>query len=521
MELIKFNKDARNSLKRGVDTLANAVKVTLGPKGRNVVINKHNGIPSVTKDGVTVARNVEIDGEFETIGAKLVKEVASKTNMIAGDGTTTATILAQAMINEGLKYLNKGVSPVDIKHGMDKAVDYILEDLKNESHDINSTESIAHVASISANDKELGKLIANAMAEVGNDGVITVDNSNSFEHQIEVVKGMQFSNGYVSPFMTNVGNNAEYEDVHILITDKRLETLQDVKSILERLATYNIKQLVIIADDIIGEALTTLVVNKTQGGFKTVAIKAPGFGDSKKDFLQDIATLTGGSVMSEDVGLKIDDVKIEHLGSAGKVVVTKDSTMIVEGDGNQSKINERITKIKDEIKTLSTAYEKDKLKERIAKLTGGVAIIKVGANSDVEAGEIKDRIEDALNSTRAAIEEGIVCGGGLTLAKLADGLDTKIGTNKGQKYGVSIVKNALKLPFLQILDNASLPSKKIYRKVKKRGFDVGYNPVTNYLEFFLTSGVIDPVKVTRTALQNASSVASMFLTTECVLTKKD
>ncbi len=521
-KLIAFNKEAREKMKAGVDQLANAVKVTLGPKGRNVVLDKGYGAPTVTKDGVSVAKEVELEDPFENIGAELVKEVASRTNDVAGDGTTTATVLAQSLITEGLSYLHKGANPLDMKRGIDKAVTTVVEALKQESQKIEGKEKIAQVASISANDKELGNLIAEAMEEVGPDGVITVEESQSFGFSIETVKGMQFDKGYLSPYMiTNTEKLvAEYEDAMILITDKKISSVQDIVPLLEQLASQGKKELVIIAEDVDGEALTTLVVNKLRGAFHTLAVKAPGFGDRRKENLQDIAIMTGGTVVSDELGLTLQNVTIEHLGRAGKVIATKEDTTIVEGKGEAAALEERVAILRKQIEATDSDFDKEKLQERVAKLVGGVAVIKVGAASEVEMKEIKDRIEDALNATRAAVEEGIVAGGGLTLAKLASALDETSGVNADEKNGIAIVRDALKLPFLQILENAAKNADKIYKEVAAGNFAQGYNPVTEQLEDFIATGVIDPTKVTRSALQNAASVAGMFLTTEAVITTK-
>lgn len=521
-KIIKFNKEARESLKKGVDQLADAVKVTLGPKGRNVILDKGYGAPVVTKDGVSVAKEIELEDKFENIGAELVKEVASKTNDVAGDGTTTATVLAQSLIAEGLNHLNKGINPLEIKRGIDKAVDEIVRGIKEEAQTIEGKEKIAQVASISANDAQLGNLIAEAMQEVGADGVITVEESQSFGFSIETVKGMQFDKGYVSPYMiTNTEKLlAEYEDAMILLSDKKISTVQEIVPLLEQLASQGKKELVIIAEDVDGEALTTLVVNKLRGAFHTLAVKAPGFGERRKEMLQDIAVLTGATVISDEIGLTLQQVTIEHLGRAGKVIATKETTTIVEGKGEASRIEERVALIRKQIEASDSDFDKEKLQERLAKLVGGVAVIKVGAASEVEIKEIKDRIEDALNATRAAIEEGIVAGGGLTLAKLATRLNDSLGSTEGEKHGVAIVRDALKLPFLQILENGALPADKLYKEVKAGNFEKGYNPMTATFENFIETGVIDPAKVTRSALQNAASIASMFLTTECVITDK-
>ncbi|MCC6639165.1 chaperonin GroEL, partial [Candidatus Falkowbacteria bacterium] len=519
-KVIKFNKEARESMKRGVDVLADAVKVTLGPKGRNVVLDKGYGAPVVTKDGVSVAKEVELEDKFENIGAELVKSVASKTNDVAGDGTTTATVLAQSLIREGLEHITKGINPLDVKKGIDSAVDVVVKGLQAMSQKIEGSQKIAQVASISANDKELGALIAQAMQEVGTDGVITTEESQSFGFSIETVKGMQIDRGYVSHYMVTNPEKliAEYQNPYILVTDAKITSIQDILPLLEAMAASGKKELVIIAEDVDGEALTTLVVNKIRGMFHALALKAPGFGERRKEYLGDIAALTGATVISSDLGLTLQNATVEHLGRAGKVTSTKETTTIVDGKGDKNRLEERVTLIKRQIENTDSEFDKEKLQERVAKLTGGVAVIKVGAASEVEIKEIKDRIEDALNATRAAIAEGIVQGGGLPLAQLALTIDDAHGSNEGQKVGMRIVREALRLPLLQILDNAGLDAKKLYKQILDEKFARGFNPLSEQFENFIETGVIDPTKVTRTALQNAASIASMFLTTEVVIT---
>jgi len=521
-KIIKFDREARELLQQGVDILAKAVKVTLGPKGRNVVIEKGFGAPVITKDGVTVAREIELEDKFQNIGAELVKEVASKTNDVAGDGTTTATVLAQAMISSGMKVINDGHNPLDVKHGMDKAVNFIVSELKKISQAINSKEKIAQVASISANDKEIGNLIADAMQQVGNDGVITVEEGHSFGLSIEVVKGMKFDKGYISPYMVTKADKmtAEYQDAFILITDKKISSVQEILPLLEKLVQSGKKELVIIAEDVDGEAQTTLIVNKMRGAFSTVAIKAPGFGDRRKSMLADIAILTGGTVISEDLGMTLDKAEIEHLGRAGKVVVTKDDTTIVEGKGNTAAVEERVAQLRSELESTESDFDKDKIKERIAKLVGGVAVIKVGAASEVEIKEIRDRIEDALNATKAAVEEGIVAGGGLALLQSSQKLSELVSINEAERAGISIIAKAVELPLKQIAENAGKSGSSILKKVRAENFVKGYNAATDEFVDMIEAGIIDPTKVTRYALQNAASISSMFLTTEAVISEK-
>ncbi|MFH1188103.1 MAG: chaperonin GroEL [bacterium] len=532
-KIIKFNEDARSALKRGVDQLANAVKVTLGPKGRNVVLDKGYGSPVITKDGVTVAKEVELEDKFENIGAELVKEVASKTNDVAGDGTTTATILAQSMINEGLKLVSSGVSPIDIKNGIDKKVEEVIKNLAKMSKPVSTKEDIAQVASISANDKEIGNIIAEAMEAVGKDGVITVEESQSFGVEKEVVEGMQFDKGYVSPYMiTNAERmEAAMDDVPVLITDKKISSIQEILPLLEKLAQSGKKDLVVIAEDIEGEALATFVVNKLRGAFNVLAVKAPGFGDRRKAMLEDIAILTGAKVISEEVGLKLENVDVEMLGSARKVVATKENTTIVEGKGEQKAIDARVAQIRKEIEASDSDFDKEKLQERLAKLSGGVAVIKVGAATETEMKEKKHRIEDALAATKAAVEEGVVPGGGVALAVASNALSELIETSdkenilNGVQAGDQIVKNAVLEPIKQIAANAGEDGSVVLFHVaseqKKTGNQkIGYNAALDKYEDMMEAGIVDPTKVTRFALQNAASAASMFLTTECVITDK-
>ncbi len=522
---IIFDEEARSSLKAGVDKLANAVKVTLGPLGRNVVIDKSFGAPTITKDGVSVAKEVELEDKLENIGAEMVKEVASKTNDVAGDGTTTATILAQAMIAEGLKLVSSGVNPLEIRKGIEKKVAKIVKSLKEISKQISSREEIAQVASISANDKEIGGIIAEAMEAVGRDGVITVEEGQSFGVEKEVVEGMQFDKGYVSPYMiTNADSmKAEFEDPYILITDKKVSGIQEILPLLEKMAQSGKKDLVIIAEDIEGEALSTFVVNKLRGTFNVLAIKAPGFGDRREEMLEDIAILTGGRVVSEKIGLKLENAQIEDLGKARKVVSTKDNTTVVDGTGDKGKINDRVEQIKKEIESSDSDFDKEKLQERLAKLAGGVAVIKVGAATEVEMKEKKDRIEDALNATRAAVAEGVVSGGGLALAKAGNAFE-ELTDNRDDAPGVKIVDTAILEPIKQIASNAgkdgSLILYNIIREHKEGRTNIGYNAATDKFEDLIGAGVVDPTKVVRSALENAASAAAMFLTTEAVIADK-
>ncbi len=526
---ILFDEKARIALKKGADQLANTVKVTLGPKGRNVVLDKGFGAPIITKDGVTVAKEIELEDKFENIGAEIVKEASSKTGDVAGDGTTTATILAQAMIKEGLKMVSSGVSPIDIKKEMEKRIKEIVKNLKEMSKQISSKEEIAQVASISANDKEIGNIIAEAMDSVGKDGVITVEEGQSFGVTKEVVEGMQFDRGYVSPYMVTNSDNmkAEFDDPYILITDKKISSLQEILPLLEKLAQSGKKDLVIIADDIEGEALATFVVNKLRGSFNVLAIKAPGFGDRRKEMLEDIAILTGGRVISEEVGLKMENTEITELGRARKVVSTKDNTTIVEGKGSEENIKDRVAQIKKAIELSDSDFDKEKLQERLAKLSGGIAVIKVGAATETEMKEKKDRIEDALSATKAAVEEGVVPGGGIALAAASD-FTKLVSDNQNEKkhttVGGKIVDNAVLEPIKQIADNAgkdgSIVLFEIIRKHAEGNKNIGYNAGENKFEDMMKAGIVDPTKVTRSALQNATSAAIMFLTVEAVVTDK-
>jgi chaperonin GroEL len=519
---IVFNEEARKSLQAGVDKLAEAVKVTLGPKGRNVVIDKGFGAPTITKDGVSVAKEVELEDKLENIGAEMIKEVASRTNDTAGDGTTTATILAQAMIKEGLKMVSAGVSPIEIRNSIEKKVASLLKNLKAMSNNISSKEEIAQVASISANSKEIGEKIAEAMEKVGKDGVVTVEEGQSFGVEVEVVEGMQFDNGYVSPYMVTDSESmkSEYSDPYILITDKKISSAQEIVPLLEKIAQAGKKDLVIIADDIEGEALATFVVNKIRGAFNVLGIKAPGFGDRKKTMLEDIAILTGATVISEEVGLKLDSVELESLGSARKVVADKDKSIIVEGKGHKREINERVTRIRKEIENSDSDFDKEKLQERLAKLSGGVGVIKVGAATETEMKEKKDRVEDALHATRAAQEEGVVAGGGLALAQAGDAF-TELTDDKKDKIGERIVDQAILEPIKQIVNNAgedgSLVLYKIIEANREGKKNFGYNANSNKFEDLVKAGIIDPTKVVRSALENATSAAIMFLTVETVI----
>lgn len=520
---IKFNIDARNLMKDGADALANAVKVTLGPKGRNVVIDKKFGAPQVTKDGVTVAKEIELEDHFENMGAQLVKEVASKTNDQAGDGTTTATVLAQSIINVGLKNVTAGSNPMDLKRGIEKAVDSVVDNLKAQSQVVGDNyDKIAQVGTVSSNnDAEIGKLIADAMKEVKKDGVITVEEAKGTETTMKVVKGMQFDRGYVSAyFMTNPDKmEAVLDQPLVLITDKKISTMKDLLHILEPIA-QNGQSLLIIAEDVDGEALTTLVVNHLRGTLKIAAVKAPGYGDRRKEMLQDIATLTGAKLISEEQGFTLENATPDMLGRAEKVTITKDNTTIVNGAGDKNAIADRVAQIRKQIETTTSDYDKDKLKERLGKLAGGVAVLYVGAPTEVEMKEKKDRVEDALNATRAAVEEGIVPGGGVAYLRAIKALDGMTGENEDETTGINIVKRALEEPMRQIVENAGLEGSVIVQKVKEGKDDFGYNARTDKYEKLFESGVIDPTKVTRIALENAASVAGMFLTTECVIADK-
>ena len=514
---IKFREEARGAMLRGVDKLADAVKVTLGPKGRNVVLDKKFGTPLITNDGVTIAKEIELEDRFENMGAQLVSEVASKTNDVAGDGTTTATVLAQAMIREGLKNVTSGANPVGIRRGIEAAVEKATEELKNISSAVESKESIAQVAAISANDEKVGELIAEAMDRVGNDGVITIEESKGFETELDVVEGMEFDRGYASPYMVTDQDKmvAELEDPYILITDKKISSIQDVLPVLEQVVQQS-KPILIIAEDVEGEALATLVVNKLRGTFNAVAVKAPGFGDRRKAMLEDIAILTGGQVITEDVGLELKNASLEHLGRASKVVVTKENTTIVEGAGNPEAISGRVQQIRAQIEETTSDFDREKLQERLAKLAGGVAVIKVGAATETELKERKLRIEDALNSTRAAVEEGIVSGGGTALVNVYSKV-AELELEGDEETGRNIVLRALEEPVRQIAENAGLEGSIIVERLKGEELGIGFNAETGEWVNMVEAGVVDPTKVTRSALQNAASVAAMFLTTEAVV----
>ena len=518
---ILFSKEARDKMKDGINKLADAVKITLGPKGRNVVLDKGYGAPTITKDGVTVAKEIELEDKFENIGAELIKEVASKTGDVAGDGTTTATVLAQAIINEGLKNITAGANPMAVKRGIEKAVVKIIADLNTQKKaiDANNEGEVAQVASISANDAEIGKVIAEAMQKVGKDGVITVEESQSFGIEKEIVEGMQFDKGYVSPYMITDTKRMEavYEDAMILFTDRKISAITEIVPLLEKLAQSGKKNLIIVAEDIEGEAFTTLVVNKIRGTFNTLAIKAPGFGDRRKEMLEDMAILTGGKLITQDVGLKLENATIEQLGRVTKVISTKDNTTLVGGKGDAKMIKERIELIKKQIEETESDFDREKLQERLAKLSGGVAVLKVGAATETEMQEKKARIEDALAATKAAVEEGIVAGGGVALLRAVKALDN-MRVEGEEQIGVDIMRRALEKPIKQIAFNAGKEGAVVAEEVKKMTGNMGYNAKTDAYEDLLTAGVVDPMKVTRLALQNAASVSALFLTTEAVIT---
>ena len=515
---IKFDVDVRSKMKVGVDSLANAVKVTLGPKGRNVVIDKKFGAPQITKDGVTVAKEIELEDRFENMGAQMVREVASKTNEQAGDGTTTATVLAQAIINVGIKNVTAGANPMDLKRGIDKAVATVVDDLKKRSQKVGSDYSkIEQVGTVSANnDVHIGKLIADAMSKVGKDGVITVEEAKGTETEVKVVEGMQFDRGYISPyFMTNSDKmEADLSNPSILICDKKISSMKDLLPILEPVAREG-KELLIIAEDVDGEALTTLVVNKLRGTLKIAAVKAPGFGDRRKEMLQDIATLTGAVVVSEERGFTLENTTPDMLGKAEKVTITKENTTIVGGAGAKDAIQERVDSIRKQIEASTSDYDKEKLKERLGKLSGGVAVLYVGATTEVEMKEKKDRVEDALNATRAAVEEGYLPGGGVSYIRAAEALEGMKGENDDETTGIHIVAKAIEEPLRQIASNAGVDGAVIIQKIKEGKDDFGYNARTGGYVNMYEAGVIDPTKVSRVALENAASVAGMFLTTEC------
>ena len=514
---LKFSEDARQSMLRGVDKLANAVKVTIGPKGRNVVLDKEYTAPLITNDGVTIAKEIELEDPYENMGAKLVQEVANKTNEIAGDGTTTATVLAQAMIQEGLKNVTSGANPVGLRQGIDKAVQVAVEALHDISQKVENKNEIAQVGAISAADEGIGKYISEAMEKVGNDGVITIEESSGFNTELEVVEGMQFDRGYQSPYMVTDSDKmiAELERPYILVTDKKISSFQDILPLLEQVVQSN-RPILIVADEVEGDALTNIVLNRMRGTFTAVAVKAPGFGDRRKAMLEDLAILTGAQVITDDLGLDLKDASIDMLGTANKVEVTKDNTTVVDGDGDENNIDARVSQIKAQIEETDSDFDKEKLQERLAKLAGGVAVIKVGAASETELKERKLRIEDALNSTRAAVEEGIVAGGGTALVNIYKKV-SEIEAEGDVETGVNIVLKALQAPVRQIAENAGLEGSIIVERLKNADPGVGFNAATNEWVNMLEEGIVDPTKVTRSALQHAASVAAMFLTTEAVV----
>jgi chaperonin GroEL len=520
---VKFAQDARERMLHGVDILANAVKVTLGPKGRNVVLEKSFGAPRITKDGVTVAKEIELEDKFENMGAQMVREVASKTSDTAGDGTTTATLLAHAIVREGAKSVAAGSNPMDLKRGVDLAVAAVVNELKAKAKKVTSNEEIAQVGTISANgDSEIGRFIAEAMQKVGNDGVITVEEAKALDTELEVVEGMQFDRGYISPyFITDADKmRVELESPYILINEKKLSNLQTILPLLEAVVQSG-KPLLVIAEDVEGEALATLVVNKLRGGLKVAAVKAPGFGDRRKAMLQDIAVLTGGQVISEDLGIKLENVTLDMLGRAKKVVITKDDTTIVDGAGKKADIEGRVAQIKQQIEDTTSDYDREKLQERLAKLSGGVAVIKVGGSTEIEVKEKKDRVDDALNATRAAVEEGIVPGGGVALIRSLKALESLKSANEDQKVGINIVRRALQAPARQIAENAGEDGAVVVGKiVDKDDYAFGFNAATGEYGNLVKQGVIDPAKVVRTALQDAASVAGLLITTEAMVAEK-
>jgi chaperonin GroEL len=520
---VKFSSDAREKMLRGVDVLANAVKVTLGPKGRNVVIDKSFGAPRITKDGVTVAKEIELEDKFENMGAQMVREVASKTNDLAGDGTTTATVLAQAIVKEGAKSVAAGMNPMDLKRGIDLAVEAVVTDLKSHAKKVANNDEIAQIGTISANgDKEIGRFLADAMAKVGNEGVITVEEAKSLDSELEVVEGMQFDRGFVSPyFVTNAEKmRVELEDPYILIHEKKLSNLQPMLPVLEAVVQSG-KPLLIIAEEVEGEALATLVVNKLRGGLKIAAVKAPGFGDRRKAMLEDIAILTGGNVISEELGTKLENVTLNMLGRAKKVSIDKDNTTIVDGSGKKADIQGRASQIRQQIEETTSDYDKEKLQERLAKLSGGVAVIRVGGSTEVEVKERKDRVDDALHATRAAVEEGILPGGGIALLRALKALERVHPANADQRAGVEIVRRAIQAPARQIAQNAGDDGSVVVGKLlEKPDYNWGYNAATGEYQDLVKAGIIDPAKVVRTALQDAASVASLLITTEALIAEK-
>lgn len=514
---LKFSEDARQAMLRGVDQLANAVKVTIGPKGRNVVLDKEFTAPLITNDGVTIAKEIELEDPYENMGAKLVQEVANKTNEIAGDGTTTATVLAQAMIQEGLKNVTSGANPVGLRQGIDKAVKVAVEALHENSQKVENKNEIAQVGAISAADEEIGRYISEAMEKVGNDGVITIEESNGLNTELEVVEGMQFDRGYQSPYMVTDSDKmvAELERPYILVTDKKISSFQDILPLLEQVVQSN-RPILIVADEVEGDALTNIVLNRMRGTFTAVAVKAPGFGDRRKAMLEDLAILTGAQVITDDLGLDLKDASIDMLGTASKVEVTKDNTTVVDGDGDENSIDARVSQLKSQIEETESDFDREKLQERLAKLAGGVAVVKVGAASETELKERKLRIEDALNSTRAAVEEGIVAGGGTALVNVYQKV-SEIKAEGDIETGVNIVLKALTAPVRQIAENAGLEGSVIVERLKNAEPGVGFNAATNEWVNMLEAGIVDPTKVTRSALQHAASVAAMFLTTEAVV----
>ncbi|MGP1408566.1 chaperonin GroEL [Selenomonas sp.] len=517
---VLFNEEARRALGKGVDALANAVKVTLGPKGRNVVLDKKFGAPTITNDGVTIAKDIELEDPFENMGAQLVKEVATKTNDIAGDGTTTATLLAQAMIHEGMRNVAAGANPMILKKGIDQAVKKLVDEIKSNSKKVEGKAAIAQVAAISSGDEEVGELIAEAMEKVGKDGVITVEESKSMDTNLSVVEGMQFDRGYISPYMVTDTDKMEavLDNPYILITDRKISAIADILPILEKVVKQG-KELMIIAEDLDGEALATLVVNKLRGTFKALAVKAPGFGDRRKAMLEDIAILTGGTVISEEVGRKLDSVEIEDLGQARQVRSSKEETTIVDGSGDKAAIDARVEQIKKQVAETTSDFDKEKLQERLAKLAGGVAVIEIGAATEVEMKDKKLRIEDALNATRAAVEEGIVAGGGTTFVDILPALDA-LNAEGDVQTGINIVKRAVEEPVRQIANNAGLEGAVVVENVKKSANGTGFNALTGEYVDMIGAGIVDPAKVTRSALQNAASIAAMVLTTETLVADK-
>ncbi|MBP2236590.1 chaperonin GroEL [Sinorhizobium kostiense] len=520
---VRFHTEAREKMLRGVDILANAVKVTLGPKGRNVVLDKSFGAPRITKDGVTVAKEIELEDKFENMGAQMVREVASKTSDIAGDGTTTATVLAQAIVREGAKAVASGMNPMDLKRGVDKAVDAVVEELRRNARKVTKNDEIAQVGTISANgDTEVGRFLAEAMERVGNEGVITVEEAKTAVTELEVVEGMQFDRGYLSPyFVTNPDKmRVELEEPYVLIHEKKLSNLQALLPVLE-LVVQSGKPLLIIAEDVEGEALATLVVNKLRGGLKVAAVKAPGFGDRRKAMLEDIAILTGGTAMSEDLGIKLENVTLEMLGRAKKVVVEKENTTIVDGAGSKTEIQGRVAQIKAQIEETTSDYDREKLQERLAKLAGGVAVIRVGGSTEVEVKERKDRVDDAMHATRAAVEEGVLPGGGVAFLRAVKALDSVETENPDQRHGIEIVRRAIEAPVRQIAENAGAEGSIVVGKLREKSeFGYGWNAQTNEFGDLYEQGVIDPVKVVRTALQDAASIAGLLITTEAMVAEK-